>query len=104
MSDQELTALYLLGRKLLVYKVKTGADGSIERYKARLVAQGFNQKYGSDYDETFCPVVRKESLRTLIALSTQNGLLLHQVDVTMAFLNEEATQRVHQEWPRKSRV
>ena len=54
-----------------MYKVKTGADGSLERYKARLVAQGFTQKYGSDYDETFCPVVRQESLRALTALSVQ---------------------------------
>ena len=46
-----------------VYKIKTGEDGSIQRYKARLVAQGFTQKYGADFDETFCPVVRQESLR-----------------------------------------
>ena len=50
---------------------------SVERYKARLVAQGFTQKYGSDYDETFCPVVRQESLRVLIAFSVQYGLKLH---------------------------
>ena len=94
----ELTALPP-GKKAIgskwVYKVKTGGDGSIERYKARLVAQGFNQKYGSDYDETFCPVVRQESLRTLIALSTQNGLLLHQVDVTTAFLNGSLEEEVY---------
>ena len=54
-----------------VYKVKTNSDGSLEHYKARLVARGFDQRYGSDCDETFCPVVRLESLRTLIALSIQ---------------------------------
>ena len=53
-----------------VYKVKMNNDGSIDYYKARLVAQGFDQNFGSDYDETFCPVVRLESLRSLIALST----------------------------------
>ena len=47
-----------------VYKIKTGADGMAECYKARLVAQGFTQKYGS-VDETFCPVVRQEFLRVL---------------------------------------
>ena len=72
-----------------VYKVKTGADGSVECYKASLVAQGFNQMYRTDYDETFCPVVRQESLRVLLALSVQNGLKLHQVDVTTAGNLEE---------------
>ena len=51
-----------------VYKVKTGADGLIECYKARLVAQGFSQKYGDDQDETFYPVFRVESLHALIAV------------------------------------
>ena len=57
-----------------VYKVKTNGDGSIERYKARLVARGFDQRFGSNCDETFCPVVRLESLRTLVVLATQRGL------------------------------
>ena len=68
-----------------MYKVKTGADGSIKCYKARLVAQGYSQKYGIDYDETFCPVVQLESLRALTALAVHD-LKLHQVDVTTAFL------------------
>ena len=45
-----------------VFKLKTGADELVERHKARLVAQGFSQKFGCDYDEMFCPVVRFESV------------------------------------------
>ena len=82
-----------------VYKVKTGADGSVQRYKARLVAQGFTQKYGTDFDETFCPVVRQESLRLLIALSVQHGLTLHQIDVTTAFLNGKLEEEVYMQQP-----
>ena len=92
------------GRKVVgskwVYKVKTGADGLVERYKARLVARGFTQKYGTDYDETFCPVVRMESLRALLALSVQLGLQLHQVDVTTAFLNGELEEEVYMQQPK----
>ena len=61
----------LVGSKW-VFKVITGADGSIEHYKDRLVAQGISQHFGTDYDETFCPVVRQESLHTLGAVSVQN--------------------------------
>ena len=78
-----------------VYKLKSGPDGSIERYKARLVAQGFSQKHGTDYDETFCPVVRLESLCTMIALAVQHGLNLHQLDVTTAFLNGKPEEEVY---------
>ena len=91
------------GRKALgskwVYKVKTDANGSIERYEARLVAQGFSQKYGTDYDKTFCPVVRLESFRTLVALSVQHGLKMHHVDVATAFLNGELEEEVYMKQP-----
>ena len=62
------------GRKAVgsrVCKQKCDADGNVERYKERLIAQGYNQKYGIDYDETFRPVVRFESVRTLIALAAK---------------------------------
>lgn len=83
-----------------VYKVKTGADGSAQRYKARLVAQGFTQQYGTDFDETFCPVVRQESLRLLMAMSVKHGLSLHQVDVTTAFLNGTLEDEVYMQQPK----
>ena len=78
-----------------VYKVKTGADGSVQRHKARLVAQGFTQQYETDFDETFCPVVRQESLRPLLAMSVKHGLSLHQVDVITTFLNGALEDEVY---------
>ena len=80
--------------------MKTGADGSVQKYKARLVAQGFTQKYGTDFDGTFCPVVRQKSLRLLMALSTQHGLTLHQVDVSTVFLNGTFEEEVYMQQPK----
>ena len=82
-----------------VFKLKVGSNGSVEGHKARLVAQGFSQKYGVDYDETFSPVVRFESLQTVIARAVQNGLMLHQMDVTTAFLNGELEEEVYMRQP-----
>ena len=82
-----------------VYKVKMNGDGSIERCKARLVAQGYSQKEGHDYDETFSPVVRSESVRSVIALAIKNGLKLHQMDITTAFLNGDLEEEVYMKQP-----
>ena len=82
-----------------VFKVKRNEHGEVERYKARLVAQGFTQVKGADYDETFSPVARLESLRTLVALSVQKGLQLHQVDITTAFLNGILEEEVYMHQP-----
>ena len=82
-----------------VFKVKTDEVGRVDRYKARLVAQGFSQTRGMDYDETFCPVVRMESLRTVISLAASNGLELHQLDVTTAFFNGKLDEEVYMKQP-----
>lgn len=82
-----------------VYKKKQDADGNVERYKARLVAQGYNQRYGEDYDETTSPVVRFESIRTLIGLAVKKELHLHQLDVGTAFLNGELKETIYMKQP-----
>ena len=91
------------GRKPLkckwVYKKKFGADGKLIKHKARLVAKGFSQKYGLDYTETFSPVARFESVRTIMATAVQYDLQIHQLDVQTAFLNGELEEDVYMEQP-----
>ena len=60
-----------------VFTVKHKTDSSVERYKARLVAQGFTQTYGVDYVKTFSPVVRLNSIRVLLSLAINQSWSLH---------------------------
>ena len=78
-----------------LYKIKHAGDGSIEKYKARFVARGFSQKQGIDYEETFAPVARYTSIRTIIAIASIMGWKLHQMDVKTAFLNGKVEQEVY---------
>ena len=77
-----------------IYKIKHAADGSVEKFKARFVARGFTRKEGIDYEETFAPVARYTSIRTIIALASILGWKLHQMDVKTTFLNGKIEQGV----------
>lgn len=70
-----------------IYKIKPGVDGGATRYKARLVARGFEQKFGIDFTDTFAHVVRWETIRILIAIAVHLNWPIHQLDVLTAFLN-----------------
>jgi hypothetical protein len=70
-----------------VWKNKEGEKGEVVRNKSRLAAQGYSQKEGIDYEETFAPVARLEAIRILLSFSMFKGFKLHQIDVKSAFLN-----------------
>jgi hypothetical protein len=83
-----------------IYKVKQAVDWSVEKYKARFVARGFSQIEGIDYGETFAPVTRYSSIRSILALSAQMGWRIHQMDVKTAFLNGIIEEEVYIEKPK----
>ena len=85
---------HLLSTRWL-YKVKYRQDGSLEKFKARLVARGYEQILGIDYDETYSPVVRLTSIRIVLALAAHYNLLLHTMDVDTAFLNASLEEDIY---------
>lgn len=91
------------GRKVIdnkwVFKIKRHSDGSVDRYKARLVARGFSQRFGFDYTDTYSPVVKMTTLRILLSLANQEGWHVHQMDVKCAFLNGVLDEQVFMRQP-----
>jgi transposase InsO family protein len=82
-----------------IFKRKLKADGSIDKYKARLVVKGYRQKEGLDYFDTYSPVTRITSIRMLIAIAALYNLEIHQMDVKTAFLNGDLDEEIYMEQP-----
>jgi hypothetical protein len=88
----------LIGTKW-VFRVKRDERGNVIKNKARLVAQGYRQEEGVDYDEVFAPVARIEAIRLFLAFASYMGFHVYQMDVKSAFLYGTITEEVYVKQP-----
>ncbi|XP_039123409.1 uncharacterized protein LOC120260029 [Dioscorea cayenensis subsp. rotundata] len=98
----EITPLYIPLLIMLLLELvsqmllsQTRSDGSLEHYKSRLVAHGFQHEYGRNYDETFAPVTHMNTIRTLVVVAAVHRWVLHQLDVKNAFLHGDLKDKVY---------
>ena len=82
-----------------IFKRKMKTDGTIDKYKARLVIKGYKQKEGLDYFDTYSPVTRITSIRMVLAIAALRNLEIHQMDVKTAFLNGDLDEEIYMEQP-----
>ncbi|GJX64041.1 retrovirus-related pol polyprotein from transposon TNT 1-94 [Tanacetum coccineum] len=82
-----------------IFKKKMKADGTIDKYKARLVIKGFRQREGLDYFDTYSPVTRITSIRMILAIAALRNLEVHQMDVKTAFLNRDLEEEIYMNQP-----
>ena len=80
-----------------IFKRKLKADGSINKYKARLLVKVYKQKEGVDYFDTYSPITRITSIRMLMAIAVLHNLEIHQMDVKTASLNDELNEEIYME-------
>jgi len=82
-----------------IYTVKYQSNGTVDRYKTRLVAKGYTQTYGIDYEETLVLVAKMNTVRIIFSLAAHFGWEMHQFDVKNAFLHEILEEEVYMEIP-----
>jgi hypothetical protein len=82
-----------------VFKIKKDEHGNVTKHKARLIAKGYVQHHGVDYEEVFAPVARMESVRVLLAVAAHRSWSVHHMDVKSAFLNGELVEEVYVQQP-----
>ena len=93
----DLPPSYKLLSSKWVFKRKQKVDGSIDKYKARLVIKGYKQTKGLNNFDTYSPVTRINSIRMMLTISGLRNLEVHQMDVKMAFLNGDLDEEIYME-------
>jgi hypothetical protein len=92
-----------VGQKVIgskwVFCTKWGPDRKIHKHKARIVAQGFTQIKGLDYNQTFAPVVKLSIFYTILAIVAKQNLMIYQMDVKSAYLNGKIKEEIYMEAP-----
>ena len=82
-----------------MYKVKYLSDGTVDKYKVRLVAKGYTQQAGLDFIKTFSPVAKVSTIQLLLALAIVHNLLLLQLDINNVFSNGSLTEQIYMDLP-----
>ena len=82
-----------------VYKIKRTPSGGIDKFKARLVAQGFSQEYSVNYFETYAPVVKSSTMRLLMAVAVKCNFKIEQIDIRNAYVNSDLNEDIYMRQP-----